>query len=762
MAAIRALLGPTNTGKTHRAIEQMLQHRTGIMGLPLRLLAREVYDRLTVQVGEQAVALVTGEEKRIPPRARYWVCTVEAMPQEREADFVAVDEVQLAAHPQRGHVFTDRLLYARGRRETWFLGSATMRPLMSKLVPTAQLESLPRLSQLTDAGALPLSALPARTAVVAFSAARVYELAERLRLKRGGAAVVLGALSPRARNAQVALYQAGEVDYMVATDAIGMGLNMDVDCVAFSELEKFDGQSRRELDDAELAQIAGRAGRHLRDGRFATLEPLLPLPLGRSRAIERHRFPALEQVRWRNRDLELTSIEALQRSLAARPADRELMPILVRVDDAEDARALASLARRADVVAAARAPERIALLWQVCQIPDFRQLKLDDHFDLLEAVFLQLCQRGGKLRDDWVAAHIEPLANIEGDFEALLARLAAVRTWSYIAQHGQWVSSAVEWQNRAGAIEDRLSDALHMHLVQRFVETGSGAGRRRARRSRPSTAGSSLAEQLKAQFALQADEPAPVDPYPWLEEILDLPPAAFAIDEHGEITAAGHFLGRLARGADRLHPDVTIALTGLGAGARSQLHRRLVAAARDLTATLLDPLAWGADAPAVVRGLLYQLEQGLGTVTRAEAGEQIQRLEPDERRALSSRGVVVGRLHVFATALLKPWALRTRAALLHAGLPAGYRLRLDTLDEPAFPLAEAFGELPTDDLLPALGFAAVGPAAIRVDVLEKVAAEVAHGAPLHHLSSRLGCGPETAARIAHALRPPTRARFAGR
>jgi ATP-dependent RNA helicase SUPV3L1/SUV3 len=367
---LRALLGPTNTGKTHRAIERMLEHETGMIGLPLRLLAREVYDRVAARVGQAAVALVTGEERRIPPRPRYWVCTVESMPVQHTVDFLAVDEVQLATHRQRGHVFTDRLLHARGARETWFLGSGTMRSLMARLCPTAVIESRPRLSALGDGGSVSLRTLPSRAVLVAFSATRVYELAERLRAKRGGAAVVIGALSPRARNAQVALFQSGEVDTLVATDAIGMGLNLDIDHVVFADLRKFDGRTPRALEDAELAQIAGRAGRHHRDGRFATLEPLPPLSPATVRALEQHRFPDDERVFWRNHDLAFSSVEALTASLRQRPFAPWLTPAI----DAEDARALSALSRTEEVAALARGSERVRLLWEVCQIPDFRQL----------------------------------------------------------------------------------------------------------------------------------------------------------------------------------------------------------------------------------------------------------------------------------------------------------------------------------------------------------------------------------------------------
>ncbi|MEJ7730313.1 MAG: helicase-related protein, partial [Polyangiaceae bacterium] len=383
-SAITAVLGPTNTGKTHGAVERMLSHQSGVIGLPLRLLAREVYDRITARIGEARVALVTGEEKRVPRRPDYWVCTVEAMPLAREVDFLAVDEVQLAAHHQRGHVFTERILHARGRAETWFLGSDTMRPLLSELTPTARFVAHPRLSTLRFAGAQKLSRLPPRSAVVAFSTLQVYETAERMRALRGGAAVVLGALSPRTRNAQVAMYQAGEVDHLVATDAIGMGLNLDIGHVAFAGLRKFDGREARELDAAEVAQIAGRAGRYLSDGTFGTLAPLsLPPPV--AMAVEAHRFPAVKRVRWRSVDLDLASPDALLASLAERSPARSL----VLSTGADDAVALTLLAGTEEVRARARGAEAVSLLWEVCRIPDYKKLLAESHAALLLEIWRQ-------------------------------------------------------------------------------------------------------------------------------------------------------------------------------------------------------------------------------------------------------------------------------------------------------------------------------------------------------------------------------------
>jgi ATP-dependent RNA helicase SUPV3L1/SUV3 len=679
----------------------MLEHDSGMIGLPLRLLAREVYDRVTARVGEGAVALVTGEEKRVPPRPRYWVCTVEAMP-ELAVSFLAVDEVQLAGHRERGHVFTDRILHARGTEETWFLGAATMRPMIERLCPEAGFESRPRLSALSDLGSVPLGTLPPRSAVVAFSATRVYELAQRVRIKRGGAAVVIGALSPRARNAQVALYQAGEVDYLVATDAIGMGLNLDVDCVAFAETRKFDGRETRALAETELAQIAGRAGRHHREGRFCTLAPLAPLPPGTVRALERHRFASDERVFWRSRDLDLSSPEALLASLKVRPPQ----PWLILKDDADDFRALESLARDPEVAARARGPERVALLWEVCQIPDFRQLALDDHFQLCRAVFLQLTAGPARIETDWMAAHLTRLDDVQADLETLLARMSAVRTWTYIAQHGRWVEDAGDWQARAGAIEDRLSDALHEQLVARFVEV-----RTKRRFSAQARAGGSLAEQLAAKVM------APAGPAPghWVDQLVEAAHDRFDLDDQGHITSGGRALGRLTRGADLLRPEVQLVDDELDGGARLRLGRRLLAFSRDLVAELLAPLQTTESLGPAGRGLLYQLEQGLGTALVSEARSQLGELEPAERSALRRMGLVLGDSVIHAPALMSPRSLRLRRALVAAQLwPA---VRLPTENPRARTLA--FDPEIPPRLYAALGFPLVGGRPTRADLADR-------------------------------------------
>ena len=462
---VLAVLGPTNTGKTHFAVERMLAHRSGLIGFPLRLLAREIYDRIVAARGAGAAALITGEERIQPEAARYFVATVEAMPEDLEVSFLAVDEIQLCADPERGHVFTDRLLRARGRDETMFLGADTIRPLIRQLVPGAELISRPRFSTLSYVEPAKVTRLPRRSAVVAFTAQEVYALAELVRRRRGGAAVVLGALSPRTRNAQVALYQAGEVDHLIATDAIGMGLNMDLGHVTLASLVKFDGHERRRLHAHEIAQIAGRAGRHMRDGTFGTTPEVGGLEERTIEAVEGHEFPPLKQLRWRNAALDLGALEDLLETLDAEPP----APCLLRTRNALDHVSLKVLARRPPVRDRAGTPAGVRLLWAVCQIPDFRKTLTDAHLHLLETIFVDLAERG-RLPVDWVADQVVRLERVDGDIDALIARLAHIRTWTYVAYRADWLDDAVHWQERTRAVEDALSDALHERLTQRFID----------------------------------------------------------------------------------------------------------------------------------------------------------------------------------------------------------------------------------------------------------------------------------------------------
>ncbi|WNG32609.1 helicase [Archangium violaceum] len=722
-SVVVAELGPTNTGKTHRAIERMLEHDTGMMGLPLRLLAREVYDRVTARVGEGRVALMTGEEKRLPPRPDYWICTVEAMPTDRPVDFLAVDEIQLAAHRERGHVFTDRLLHARGRRETWFLGADTMRPMVQALIPQASVKRATRLSQLRYSGRRSLKSLPPRSAVVAFSADRVYELAEALRRLRGGVAVVLGALSPRTRNAQVAMYQAGEVQYLVATDAIGMGLNLDLNHVAFAALSKYDGAEQRDLFPDELAQIAGRAGRHLNDGSFGTLNTLPELPPRVVSAIEAHRFPSVRSLIWRNEALDFSSPEALLDSLSRAPRHSAF----IRVERADDFDALKELSHVPAIREVATDRASVELLWQVCQIPDFRKGLFGQHVALLRETFLQLSEGDGKLEQSWLSKQVSPLDDVSGDIHTLMDRLAAIRIWTYISHRSSWLHDAEHWQERTRRIEDALGDALHERLVERFVQR---AARRSARRFvRASAQPATRSDSPFARLGLLLGEVPGADGAAMTEEqfvqrVVDATHEAFVVDAAGSISFEGQPLARLVRGNGRRSPQLALAEPEVWTGgARQRLERRLVALARDLVTEAMggfpaEALS-GGDRSAATRGLAYRLAEGLGVISRSEAREQWRLLDDEARERLRSLGVREGQRFLYVAEALAPHALERRCMLTalfqQSPSPKGVPR------EPVLHVAELGGRDAR-----AFGYEVLGPVALRIDIVERLSEALRH------------------------------------
>jgi len=698
-----AELGPTNTGKTFRAIERMLEHDTGMMGLPLRLLAREVYDKVSARVGEARVALVTGEEKRVPPHPAYWVCTVEAMPLGEPVDFLAIDELQLCAHRERGHVFTDRLLHARGRQETWFLGAETMAPVLRGLLPQVTFRRSERLSRLRSFGKRSLKSLPPRSAVVAFSTERVYELAQSLRQLRGGVAVVLGALSPRTRNAQVALYQAGEVEYLVATDAIGMGLNLDLDRVAFASLSKFDGFEQRDLSSDELAQIAGRAGRHVRDGEFGTLTTGPELSPKTVAAIEAHRFPSIGRLIWRSSELDFDSPRALLDSLSVGPQQQ----VFTRVERADDFDALKAVSSDAEVLALTEDRAGVELLWQVCRIPDFRKGLLGEHPRLVKEVFLQRSRGSGRLRDEWLRRQVDPLDDLKGDLHTLTARLESIRTWTYISNQSGWVNDAAAWQQRTRAIEDGLGDALHQRLVERFVQKSAVSARRRRAVPAPSGPFSQLAS-LVERGETEDD---------FVQRVVAARGDELSVDALGTISFEGEALGRLVKGADRLTPGV--ALLGGDAwngGQRAQLERRFAACARDVVAEAMGALPvqalTSAARPPPLRAIAWQFARGLGIIRWDEAlREQVRLLDGDSHRRLDEVGVRQGVRFLLVEKAATVSALERRVMLT-----ALFEERLRPHDVPRAALTrqDALRGLSPE----AWGYERVGPVAVRIDALE--------------------------------------------
>jgi ATP-dependent RNA helicase SUPV3L1/SUV3 len=714
-------LGPTNTGKTHRAIERMLEHDTGMLGLPLRLLAREVYDKVSAQIGERRVALVTGEEKRIPERPSYWICTVEAMPRQVEVDFLAVDEIQLIAHPTRGHLFSDRLLHSRGRLETWFLGSHTARDLVQQLVPGAVASHRPRLSRLSHTGAVSLGGLPPKSAVVAFNTAHVYELAERIRARRGGAAVVLGALSPRTRNAQVAMFQSGEVDHLVATDAIGMGLNLSLNHVAFSALHKYDGKESRPLLTAELAQIAGRAGRYSSDGTFGTLTPCPPLSQKIAHQIETHSFPRDRYAEWRNSDLVFDSVETLLGSLAERPKHPLLRPTAL----ADDTLALNNLLQRASVRHELGSAREVELLWQVCQIPDYRKLLPEAHAELLHSVFQQLVASSHALSEDWLRERLQRLDDVNGDLDSLLGRISFVRTWTYVCNQPGWVTQAATWQALAREIEDRLSDALHDRLVQRFVErTRKHSFAAYARPARKVVSAELVEPNRDSPFAtlirlmprLRGAAPSADEHVHELDALADAPHDAFVIDRLGRIQrgddpGATEPLARLRRGQSMLRPELRLDPVASGA-TRLRLERRLRAFVRDWVEALVASLAPLTEDSEPVRGLLYQLRSGLGTLETRQAQSVVERLSGVERMRLRERGITLGKRFVYAQALLQPGALIARSALA----ATYFELKPETLPEPGSERSARASGAPLQALL-AAGYTCDGSSWVRCDLV---------------------------------------------
>jgi ATP-dependent RNA helicase SUPV3L1/SUV3 len=777
-ARVKAVLGPTNTGKTHLAIERLLAHASGIIGFPLRLLARENYDRMVAQKGVRHVALITGEEKIVPPDARWFSCTVEAMPLDRPAEFVAVDEIQLCADPDRGHVFTDRLLHARGLVETMFLGAETIRPLLKHLVPQAHVETRPRLSQLEYAGPAKLTKLPPRTAVVAFSADEVYAIAELIRRRRGGCAVVMGRLSPRTRNAQVALYQEKEVDFLVATDAIGMGLNMDVDHVAFARLSKHDGHRPRRLTAAEIAQIAGRAGRGMRDGTFGTTANCQPMPDELAVAVEAHSFDALEQLCWRNSELDFSHVDALLGSLTAPPP----RPGLVKGNDAADLETLVALAREPEIRGLALGRRRVRLLWDACQIPDFRKLADETHARLCARVFGHIA-RGGTLPTDWLAGQIAGVERTDGDLDTLMQRLAGIRIWSYIAARADWVADAAHWRGRAREVEDKLSDALHERLIARFVD------RRAAQLMRRLDAGEGhdllSAVTRRGEVVVEGHQVGHVAGFGFLPDPLAVgdekklvwraarralreemprrvaraeasPDNAFGwVDDQGAggrsanrqiaagrsmtgpcitgqcitgqcITWDGVAVARLRPGASALRPRVEVLDSEFLDGAqRERLRIRLQAWLEARLRADLAPLfavMTHAEALREARGPLHRLREGLGVVREA-GGEP---LAPGLRGQLKQIGVRAGRFALFIPALLKPRpaAMRARLWALHHGVavPEASAPGLVSQSPPDWP--PGFAEM--------AGWLEAGPVLLRLDVAERVAGELGwaarHGA----------------------------------
>ena len=746
-AGVTAVLGPTNTGKTHLAIERMLAHSSGMIGLPLRLLAREVYNKLADRAGVDAVALITGEEKIKPPKARFWVSTVEAMPRDLDVSFLAVDEIQIAADLERGHVFTDRILNRRGRDETLLLGAATMRPIIERLLPGASIVTRPRLSRLEFAGDRKITRQPRRTAIVAFSADEVYAIAELIKRQHGGAAVVLGSLSPRTRNAQVAMFQSGDVDYLVATDAVGMGLNLDVDHVAFASDRKYDGYQFRRLNPSEFAQIAGRAGRATRDGTFGTTGRCTPFEPELVNALQNHTFDPVKVLQWRNSRLDFSSLGALQVSLGLSPPHEAL----TRAPVAEDMRVLEHAARDAEVRDLAHGTAAVERLWDTCQVPDYRKIAPAAHAELVTTLFGFLMHQG-RIPDAWFAAQVDQADRIDGDIDTLSGRIAQIRTWTFVANRPDWLADPEHWQGITREVENKLSDALHERLTERFVDRRTSVLMRRLRENTmlnteigktgeviveghvigrldgftfapdAAEAGSDAkALQATAQKALAGEIDARA------AKLAAAPDEQFLLTSDGTIRWTGDAVGRLVAADDVLHPRVRIIADERLSGApREAVQARLDLWLKTHIEKLLGPLfdlAKAEDVTGIGRGIAYQLIEALGVLERQKISAEMKDLDQPSRASLRKYGVRFGAYHIYFPPLLKP-AARSLASLL-------WVQKRDNVDLSALSGAQHLASsgrtsFPVDkqldrDAYRVLGYRQCGERAVRVDILERLA-----------------------------------------
>jgi ATP-dependent RNA helicase SUPV3L1/SUV3 len=744
---VTAVLGPTNTGKTHMAIERMVAHKSGLIGLPLRLLAREVYGRVCDKVGVANVSLVTGEERITPKGAKYQVCTVEAMPEYTNADFVAIDEVQLATDLERGHFFTDRILNLRGKHETMLLGADTMAAALHDLLPRISITTRPRMSVLEYAGSKKITRMPTRSAIVAFSADEVYAIAELVRRERGGAAVVTGSLSPRTRNAQVELYQNGDVDFLIATDAIGMGLNLDVNHVAFAQDTKYDGFQFRKLTASELAQVAGRAGRHTKDGTFGTTSRVQPFEDELIQSLETHTFAPAKILTWRNRNLNYASITELKFSLE-KPADHRR---LMKAPPNADIIALDRLSNDPDIIDITNSSERVKLLWDVVKTPDYRKISPASHAEILAQVYLDVA-REGKINEIWFADQVASSDNTNGELDALSTRIANIRTCTYLSNRDDWLENATEWREKTREVEDRLSDALHETLTKRFVDRRTSILMKRLKENRMLEAeigdngsvsveghavghlkgfrfvadvseGGKDAKALNAAAtkALSAEIEKRAD------RLAASPNSDIVLGNDGTMRWLGEAVAKLAKGDTPLKPRVImLADEQLTGPALDKVVARLERWVSNHINTLLKPLSdleANQELNGIARGIAFRLVENMGILARKDVADDLKNLDQDMRSIMRHNGVRFGAYHVFIPLLLKP-APSQLICLLWA--IANDKMEAVGLTEVPGLSAAGRTSAPVDESFEKTfyglsGFKLLGAKAVRIDILERLA-----------------------------------------
>lgn len=773
--AIVALLGPTNTGKTHLALEEMLSFDTGCIGFPLRLLARECYDKLVQKAGVNNVALITGEEKILPPHARYFACTTESMPMDRDFEYIGVDEIQLCADQERGHIYTDRLLRCRGTVMTMFMGADTIAPILKKLIPHIKIDTKTRLSQLSYAGYKKMSRLPRRTAVVSFSMDDVYALAELMKRQRGGAAVVLGALSPRARNKQVELFQSGDVDYMIATDAIGMGLNMDLNHVALAATRKYDGKSMRSLTHAEMAQIAGRAGRYKRNGSFGVTGNVNSLSAEAISAIEHHRFEPLKKLVWRNTYLDFTSLSALLRTLDAKPRT----DLFVKSRPADDYLALSQLAKRLETSKRASSPMAIKLLWETCQIPDFRNNLSEKHHDFIADIYADIIDHG-RIKENKIRERLKRLHNVTGNIDTLMNRIAYTRTWTYITHKSAWLDNAHHWAGEARRTEDLLSDALHNALTKKFVDKRTSVLLKAQKQDGALLGG----VRSTGEVIIEGQTIGQLDGFQFISEdassglerktlmntarkilkpeiknrviqMLKAEHSQFELTDTGQILyqaqlnnpLPGVAVAALQKGSAQLKPEIKLVKADLldgqdEAAVKEKLENWLKTEIETVLENLI-PLEEGKELEGAAKGIAFQVYEALGIIRRKDVEELIGNLTEDDRRALRQHHIRLGPVLAFIPALNKPAAVKLRAILWslwnskelpaptpNAGATSVTVTSIDNLDPQFFQ---------------SVGYPVYGPRAIRVDMLDRLISAIFDGAEhgefkaKHEMAEWLGC-----------------------
>ncbi len=740
---IKALLGPTNTGKTFFAMQKMLSFGSGIIGFPLRLLARENYEKAVSKKGVDNVALITGEEKIIPPKASYYICTTESMPIDKKVDFIAVDEIQLSADRERGHIFTERILSSRGQSETMLLGSENMRPLITKIIPDIKISNLKRLSSLKYSGIKKLTNLPPRTAIVTFSREEVYEIADVLRRAQGGAALVLGALSPRTRNSQVDLYHSGEVDYIVATDAIGMGLNMDVDHLAFASLTKFDGRRRRKLSSLELAQIAGRAGRNKKNGTFGTLTGVEEIPEEVIRSIESHEFKNVDRVYWRNNELNFTSINNLIRSLKKPSPKLEFM----KSPPADDQVILEILQKNFEITKGLRSEEDIRLLWDIAQVPDFRKLLPEVHAAFLVNVFKQLTGEKKILSEDWIKIHVSKLEKINGDIHLLMDKIAAIRIWTYLANRTGWVESEKYWQEKTKQIEDKLSDILNEKLTQKFIDRRTASFSKKLKKneiintrindeSKLIVDGHSIGSIIGLSFTPDntyqksnkiirsvSNNVLSYELESRINKIISSGYEFLGLDDCGNILWNKEKIARLSSGPSILEPVIIILCDELcNKKIKKKIYDYISRWINVLIKNILSPLIGlqNFDCSGLVRGIVFQLLENAGSFSNEETLSQLPCLNKNDRKTLASMKIRLGTKFIYMPQLLKSDQIKMRAILWKVFNSSPVKTKLPPSGRVSFSIEEGV----SNKFYYACGYWVVNDFAYRVDMVERFLKEL--------------------------------------